>query len=129
MFKVFSEWDLGSEEAVIRRFYEYLNDLIAESKFLVIIGFNILRFDTPLLIQKGVEYGVDSLSDLNKLWHSIFTIDLLQVTLPLNIMLFKGNTLKNIANRARKHDVLISPLPMVEEKMFRDGMKRENMMK
>ena len=46
---------------MIRRFYEYINDLIAESKFLVIIGFNILRFDIPLLIQKGVEYGVGSL--------------------------------------------------------------------
>jgi len=106
-FKAFNEWDLGSEEAVIRRFYEYLNDLIVESKFLVIIGFNILRFDIPLLIQKGVEYGVGSLHDLNKLWHNTFTIDLFQVALPLNSMLFKGNTLENIANKAKKHGINI----------------------
>ena len=75
-FKVFSEWSLRSEEVVIRSFYEYLNNLIAESKFLVVIGFNILCFDIPLLIQKGVEYSVGSLPELSKLLHNTFTIDL-----------------------------------------------------
>ena len=106
-FKVFSEWELRSEETVVRRFYEYLNNLITKSEFLVIVGFNILRFDIPLLIQKGVEYGVGSLSDLNKLWHNTFTIDLFQVALPLNKMLFKGNTLENIADKARKYGINI----------------------
>jgi len=36
-------------------------------------NFNILRFDIPLLIQKGVEYGVGGLAELNKLWHDTYT--------------------------------------------------------
>jgi len=106
-FRVFSEWGLESENAVIRGFYEYLNDIIAKSRFLIVTGFNILRFDISLLVQKGVEHGVDSLSDLNKLWHSIFTIDLFQVALPLNNMMFKGNTLENIVNEAKRHGINI----------------------
>jgi len=61
--KKFSEWELNSEEEVIRKFYSYVFDLINRADFLVVVGFGILRFDIPLLIQKGVDYGY-ALSDL-----------------------------------------------------------------
>lgn len=113
-FRLFNEWELGNEKTVIRKFYKYLKDLKEKtfntSHFLVITGFNILRFDIPLLIQKGVKYRIDSLSNLNKLWHDMFVIDLFQVALPLNGMRFKRNTLENLADKARKYGIDIPPL-------------------
>ena len=100
-FKYFIEWDLKSEEGVIKEFYGYLEVLRKGSDFLVVVGFNILRFDIPLLIQKSVEYGKD-LAEVNKLWHSTFAIDLFQVALPLNGMTFKGHSLENLARLLRE---------------------------
>jgi len=61
-------------------------DQYTESHYL---GFNILRFDILLLIQKGVEHGVGGLAELNKLWHDTYTIDYFQTTLPFHDMKFK----------------------------------------
>jgi len=107
-FKMFSEWDFGGEKNVIEKFYEYFDDIISMSEFLVVIGFGILRFDIPLLIQKGIEYDVIPLSHLNKLWYNkTFTIDLFQVALPLNNMRFRGNTLENLINKAKQYGINI----------------------
>jgi len=108
-FKMFSEWKLGSEEQVVRKFYEYFENLINEAKFLDVIGFNILRFDIPLLIQKGVEFNVKTLDQLNKLWNDTFTIDLFQIALPTNNMMFKGNTLDRLAMVAKSYGINIPP--------------------
>jgi len=95
-FHYFTEWSLGGEPEVILAFYDYLYSIIKhwrsrEIKFLNVVGFNILRFDIPLLIQKGVEHGAGDLAELNKLWHNTYTIDYLQTTLPFNDMRFKGS--------------------------------------
>ena len=95
----FCLWDLGSEEKVIRDFYEYIFDLERKAEMLYIIGFNILRFDIPLLIQKGVLYLIGSHDKLNKFWYRNFTIDLMHAALPLNGMRFKGLSLENLAKR------------------------------
>jgi hypothetical protein len=103
----FKEWELGSEKNVLASFYGYLRNLINrwnnnEINFINVVGFNILRYDIPFLIQKGVEYGVGSLEELNALWHNTFTIDYFQVFLPVNKMRFKGLGLRLLAELAKK---------------------------
>ncbi|QGA53877.1 hypothetical protein GFS03_04425 [Sulfolobus sp. E5-1-F] len=104
-FHFFTEWDLGNEKEVITKFYEYMKGKINEiglnnlnffsgkSKVLerlFIVGFNILRFDIPILTQKGVEYSIGTISELNSLWSSLVVIDYLQAMLPYNKMRLKG---------------------------------------
>jgi len=106
-FHYFTEWDLGSEYKLILAFYNYLNNLIerwksGEIDFLNIVGFNILRFDIPLLIQKGVEHLIGGLAKLNKLWHDVYTIDYFQTTLPFQGMKFKGLRLSLLIRMAKK---------------------------
>ena len=106
-YRVIAEWRLGSEREIIFELYSYLYRLISmvkrkEVKFLEIVGFNILRFDIPLLIQKGLVYGIGGIDQLNKLWHDTHTRDLFQATLPLRNMLFKGHSLEGIAEKARE---------------------------
>jgi len=106
VFHYFTEWSLGGEPEVILAFYDYLYDIVERwrsggIKFLVVVGFNVLRFDIPLLIQKGVECGVGALAELNKLWYSTHTIDYFQTTLPFNNMRFKGLKLECLAEAAK----------------------------
>jgi len=97
---------------LISKFYKYLKKLVDDNKskhikFLNVVGFNILRYDIPLLIQKGVEYCVASLRELNALWHSLFTIDYFQTSLPFHGMRFKGLKLELIAEWAKRAGVEI----------------------
>ena len=59
---VFTEWGQGSEEALVRAFYGYLGELVgfakARSHPVEIVGYNILRYDVPLLVQAGVKHGI-----------------------------------------------------------------------
>jgi len=65
----------------------------------MIIGFNILSFDIPLLVQRGKELGVKGVKDANFLFYNTFTVDYLQVCLTLNNMRFKGNKLEDCASK------------------------------
>jgi len=56
----------------------------------IIVGFNILRMDIPLLIQKGAEHEIRELDELNAFWHDTFTIDLFQQLLLSNKNMFSG---------------------------------------
>lgn len=101
-FRIFSEWDLGNEKSVIESFYNLFKDLLSDAYFLTVVGFNILRFDIPLLKQKGAEYGVAPLPELNNLWYSAGMMDFFQAALPIRNMRFKGNNLRNLLDLARK---------------------------
>lgn len=108
-FKYFKEWE-RDERSAVTQFYNYLKDRIEkwrrkEIEYIEVVGFNILRFDIPLLIQKGVEHGVGSLEELNSLWHNTFTRDCLQMALPLNNMRFKGLQLEYLAEMLSKKGV------------------------
>ena len=132
----FTEWKLEDESQVVAEFYNYLRKLIDEWKsnkinFIGIVGFNMLRYDIPLLIQKGVECGVDSLPKLNALWHNIFTIDYLQTILPFNNMKFSRLKLEYIAKKAKEKGINV-PEPYYsgekvkkwyEKKMFDEIIK------
>ncbi|ARM74598.1 hypothetical protein [Acidianus manzaensis] len=95
--KIFTEWDLGGEDKLVSKFYGYLNSKLDEVyrnnlkyfsknsyslEKMEVYGFNITRFDIPLLIQKGVEYSVGSLSDLTSKWMDMYVTDFSQVLLP-----------------------------------------------
>lgn len=109
-FRIFSEWDLGNEKQVVKVFYSYFKDLLLKSEFLVIVGFNILRFDIPLLIQKAVEHGLAQVPELNKLWYEAYVIDLFQAALLTNEMRFKGNSLKNLVKKAKDKGIQVSEI-------------------
>ncbi|MEL9941007.1 MAG: hypothetical protein QW348_06850 [Ignisphaera sp.] len=109
-FHYFAEWELGGERNVVLQFYDYLRRLVQDQKnnridFLSVIGFNILRFDVLLLIQKGVEYNVETLPNLNELWHNTFTIDYFQTSLPFHNMKFKDLKLEYLVEKARSSGI------------------------
>lgn len=114
--KFFTEWELESENKVITDFYNYLGDLLANKKpdFIVVVGFNILRMDIPLLIQKGVLFEIKSIEELNLLWHNMFVMDLFQVLLPANKYRFKGLRLNNVIKFIEKQLGCLN-VPKVED--------------
>ena len=85
-----------TEKEIISRFYQLLKKL---NDIKMIIGFNILRFDIPLLVQRGKELGVKDVKDANFLFYNTFTVDYFQVCLALNNMRFKGNKLEDCASK------------------------------
>jgi hypothetical protein len=107
--RIFSEWNLGSEKEIIREFYSYVFDLKSTANFLIVVGFGILRFDIPLLIQKGVRYGY-SFPQLNAFWYDAYTIDFFQAMLPANNFMFRGNSLENLVKEAAKAGEKITEL-------------------
>jgi len=102
--RIFRAWERpGGEGEVLREFYNYISELAAGHKYIEVVGFNVLRFDIPLLTQRLVEHGVEGLPQLNLFWNSkVFVVDLLQLTLPLNRMRFGGHTLEKLASRLRE---------------------------
>jgi len=101
----FAEWVYGNENKIICNFYKKLKELKnnqqKKNRSLEVIGFNILRFDIPLLIQKGFKLGLGEIDELNKLWHETFVRDYFQICLPLNNMMFKGLKLKQLVERLK----------------------------
>jgi len=49
-FRFFADWELGNEKNIIEHFYKYLDDLRARARFIELVGYNIMRFDIPLLL-------------------------------------------------------------------------------
>jgi DNA polymerase elongation subunit (family B) len=105
--RLFTEWEYGSEREVIRKFYKALR--VYSEQRVMVIGFNILRFDIPILSFKGVQYGVGDAQKIYDLWHKLFTIDYMQVALPLNGMMFKGLTLAYLAKLLREKMMINVP--------------------
>jgi len=102
--RIFRTWENPEgERGVLRDFYNYIKELVGRHRYIELVGFNILRFDIPLLIQRLVEHGVEGLPQLNLFWNSkVFVVDLLQLTLPLNRIRFSGHTLEKLASRLRE---------------------------
>jgi len=126
-FRVFAEWELGGEAGVISQFYSYLRGLAQDVangrlEFVEVVGFNILRVDIPLLIQKGVEYGVGSAAELNKLWHNMLVRDYLQISLPFYEMKFKDLKFETLVKRARDAGLDV-PVPYGSGKEVKEWYK------
>ena len=113
--QLFTEWELGSEKIVVEDFYKYLKGIFTdEVRFVVVVGFNILRMDIPLLIQKGLWYKVATIDELNFLWHNTLTIDFFQSLLPANKYMFKGLRMPRVFKVIRD-ELGIVDAPQLEE--------------
>lgn len=111
VIRFFTSWENDNDEgALVRRFYEYFIEINNKNNLVITIGFNILRYDIPLLIQKGFEYRVESLDRLNVLWHNTFVVDYFQTTLPFNVMKFKGLNLEKMVMWAREAGLSLEEL-------------------
>ena len=111
VFRFLTIWRNNNDESeLVRSFYKYFMEVRNRADFIVVVGFNVLRYDIPLLIQKGFEHEVDSLERLNALWHDTFVIDYLQTTLPFNRMAFKDLRLERMVELARKASLDVEEL-------------------
>jgi len=106
--RLFTERRPDEESNLIRGFYKWFIQL-TQSEKIVVIGFDILRYDIPLLIQKGFEYGVGSIAELNRLWHNTHVIDYQQVASPYYNFPRKAK-FPSLVEVAREADVDVSKL-------------------
>jgi hypothetical protein len=92
--KIWKEWELG-EKSVVEQFYEFLESLNPKEQTVWVIGFNILKFDIPLLIHKAMEFNMD-VAKCFELWHDCFIEDERLVLLPLNDFRFGCLSAENV---------------------------------
>jgi DNA polymerase elongation subunit (family B) len=96
-----SEWDGFDEREIVMKMQNQVKESLMNHDFTVLCGFNILRFDVPLLLSKCVEHSLGK-HDVNaKMWNDCFTIDYFQHLLVANGNRFKGLSLYNIIRVAR----------------------------
>jgi len=95
---ILKEW-IDNEKIILEKFYRYLKEFIQKEEPITIIGYNLLRFDIPLLIHRIAYNQIESYEVLLDVFHSIFVIDLLQCLLPFNNVRFKGLNSANLAER------------------------------
>ncbi|MEM2197232.1 MAG: ribonuclease H-like domain-containing protein [Sulfolobales archaeon] len=110
----FENFERDKEKEMLEDLYAYLREL--DIKHVEIIGFNILRYDIPLIISKTLKHGIvkevlepaeqgHEAELISKFWHDMYIIDLQQVLLPLNNMFFKGLRLDNIPQKLPKCEI------------------------
>jgi len=99
---VMSEWDGLNECQIVDKIHEQVKQAMASHRFTVICGFNILRFDIPLLTCRCIQHSLGKLDEVSKMWNDCFTIDYFQQLLVANRNFFKGMTLKKIVEASEK---------------------------
>jgi DNA polymerase elongation subunit (family B) len=97
-----SEWDGFNECQIVEKVYEQVKQAMVSHRFTVICGFNILRFDIPLLICRCVQHSLGRHDEIAKMWNDCFTIDYFQQLLAANRNFFKGMTLEKIVEVSKK---------------------------
>ena len=97
-----NEWDGLNECQIVSKVQDQVREAMISHRFTVICGFNILRFDIPLLICKCVQHQVGKPDEVAKMWNDCFTIDYFQQLLVANRNFFKGMTLGKIVEASEK---------------------------
>jgi DNA polymerase elongation subunit (family B) len=97
-----SEWDGLNECEIVRKVQDQVREALRNHRFAVVCGFNILRFDIPLLICRCVQYQLGNHNEIAKMWNNCFTIDYFQQLLVANKNFFKGFSLDKIVEVSRK---------------------------
>lgn len=93
--EVLKSWEIGEEKA-IRRFM----DETLTQPYPTLIGHNVLRFDTPVLVNRAALHKIGSVEELmQQLINNPYYIDLLQVLLPTNNFWFKGLRMVDCSRR------------------------------
>lgn len=91
-----SEWDGLSECEIVKKTQDQVREALKNHRFTVVCGFNILRFDIPLLICRCVQNSLGKPDEVAKMWNNCFTIDYFQQLLTANKNYFKGFSLEKI---------------------------------
>jgi len=97
-----SEWNGFNECQIVRKIQDQVREAWKSHRFAVICGFNILRFDIPLLICRCVQYSLDKHDVIAKMWNESFTIDYFQQLLVANKNFFKGLTFEKIVEVSKR---------------------------
>jgi len=103
------EWDGLDERTIVTKLQNYVKEALRSHRFTVICGYNILRFDIPLLLCKSLQYSLGKQEVLSKMWNDCFTIDYFQQLLTANRNLFKGLKLENVVHVANRFDLKPPP--------------------
>jgi len=79
-----SEWNGLSEQEIVSKVQDQVREALINHRFTVICGYNILRFDIPLLIRRCVQYSLNKIDEIAKTWNDCLTIDYFQQLLVAN---------------------------------------------
>ena len=93
---LFSEWDDLTEKQIVSEVEELIKDALNRYRFTVVCGYNILRFDIPLLVCRSLQDAQSKSSRLSKMWYDCFIIDFMQQILLMNGNYFRGTGLGNV---------------------------------
>lgn len=95
---ILKEWE-SSEKDILKQFYNHFQLLLKTEKTVWVIGFNILRFDVPVLINKLVNHSIASLPQVLEFFRNIYITDLRQCLLPFSKFRFKNLSTNKIAEK------------------------------
>lgn len=99
---IFAEWKRLRERDIVKSAFRIIENVQAKHRFTIICGFNILRFDLPLLLVKAVQHRIKKAEVASHILHGPFAIDYSQQLLPANDNRFKGMRLARIVEVASK---------------------------
>jgi len=97
-----SEWDGLNEFQIVKKVHDQIKEARMNHRFVVVCGFNILRFDIPLLICRSVQCQLDRHDEIAKMWNNCFTIDYFQQLLTANRNFFGGFSLSKIMEVSKR---------------------------
>ena len=99
---LYTEWNGHNEQKIISLVERQIKKALNNSRSTVVCGYNILRYDIPLLICRSTKYSKNDPSIQGRLWWDPLSIDLQQQILVLNNNMFKGTTLGNVVKIAKQ---------------------------
>mgnify|MGYP001045511679 CR=1 FL=1 len=100
-----NEWNGLDEHSIVSTLQDQVRETLGSYRFTVLCGFNILRYDIPLVMCKLSHYSLGKHDAIAKMWHDCFTIDYFQQLLIANSNRFKGFTLEKIIDVAKKFNL------------------------
>ena len=99
---LFNEWSGLNEVEIVSHVEKIIRDSLNQYRFTTICGYNILRFDIPLLICKSLQDTQSNLDRLSKMWYDCFAIDFMQQILIMNRNYFRGTSLGNVVSISKQ---------------------------
>jgi hypothetical protein len=106
---LFPNHEFEPEDRILTDTLAFLEQMRSSRRFVDVVGFNLLRFDFPLMIARVAEGKVRDVSSISALLHNYYCVDHLQLLLPANQRMFKGVKLETIVKKA--NELKLSPAP------------------
>jgi len=99
---LFNEWDDHTERQIVSEVEKLIKDTVNRYRFTVVCGYNILRFDIPLIVCKSIQDAPSNSNRLSKMWYDCFIIDFMQQILLMNGNYFRGTGLGNVVSVSKQ---------------------------